>query len=360
MTSAWGHERPVLRVAVADRVGADTVRALGNDEEVHLVAATAPADVMVAPATEGDLSRLATILPTPAALGEALAVGADNLGPANRVLTTLARAASGVSWPADVRLAAPPVPRLGTAPPVTQTVVAALGPAGARWVAVGAGSDAVLEDRRGEVDAVVTASTTAVSGGCAVSLAAVAGRPALTVAARAFEDAIACDIAAVLAPQPTIEVVWPLAGAGAVELVVFGAHLRGGALSHQLTDLGARWAGDLTTAPRYRMTVLPTVPAKPAVVRAAEGESGAALHGQRWLMSAAALGRFLAALPPPMQLGKVEFDDGSWRTAFGCDGAAATGRDISTYGSWPAAVAAGAVPENGSAEASTTTPRSGR
>ena len=97
MTSAWGHERPVLRVAVADRVGADTVRALGNDEEVHLVAATAPADVMVAPATEGDLSRLATILPTPAALGEALAVGADNLGLANRVLTTLARAAGGAS-----------------------------------------------------------------------------------------------------------------------------------------------------------------------------------------------------------------------------------------------------------------------
>ena len=359
MTSAWGHERPVLRVAVADRVGADTVRALGNDEEVHLVAATAPADVMVAPATEGDLSRLATILPTPAALGEALAVGADNLGLANRVLTTLARAAGGASWPADVRLAAPPVPRLGTAAPVTQAVVAALGPAGARWVAVDTESDAVLDDRRGGVDATVGAFTTAVSG-CAVLLAAVAGRPALTVAARAFEDAIACDIAAVLAPHPVVEVVWPLAGAGAVELVVFGAHLRGGALSHQLTDLGARWAGELTTAPRYRMTVLPTVPAKPAVVRVAEGESGAALHGQRWLMSAAALGRFLAALPPPMQLGKVEFDDGSWRTAFGCDGAAATGRDISTYGSWPAAVAAGAVPENGSAEASTTTPRSGR
>ena len=45
----------------------------------------------------------------------------------------------------------------------------------------------------------------------------------------------------------------------------------------------------------------------------------------------------------PMQLGKVEFDDGTWRTAFGCDGAAATGPDISEYGSWPAAIAAGAV-----------------
>ena len=112
---------------------------------------------------------------------------------------------------------------------------------------------------------------------------------------------------------------------------------------HQLTDLGARWAGELTTAPRYRMSVLPTIPAKPAVTRVPDGAEGVPLLGHRWLLSPAALGRFLAALPAPMQLGKVEFDDGTWRTAFGCDGAAATGPDISEYGSWPAAIAAGAV-----------------
>ena len=127
------------------------------------------------------------------------------------------------------------------------------------------------------------------------------------------------------------------------ELVVFGAHLRGGPLAHQLTDLGARWAGEVTTSPRYRMTVLPTTPAKPAITRVPDGATGAALSGHRWLLSPAALGRFLAALPAPMQLGKVEFDDGTWRTAFGCDGSAATGTDISSYGSWPAAIAAGAV-----------------
>jgi allophanate hydrolase len=44
-----------------------------------------------------------------------------------------------------------------------------------------------------------------------------------------------------------------------------------------------------------------------------------------------------------MQLGKVEFGDGSWRTAFAADGSAATGPDISEYGSWPSAIAAGAV-----------------
>jgi allophanate hydrolase len=181
---------------------------------------------------------------------------------------------------------------------------------------------------------------------CAVAVpAGMAGRAqfGITVLARAFEDAVALDIAAMTSgDQPPLEV-WPLTSADSAELVVFGAHLRGGPLAHQLTDLGARWAGDITTAPRYRMSVLPTVPAKPAVTRVPDGEPGAALSGHRWLLSPAALGRFLAALPAPMQLGKVEFDDGTWRTAFGCDAAAATGADISTYGSWPAAIAAGAV-----------------
>lgn len=180
---------------------------------------------------------------------------------------------------------------------------------------------------------------------CGVAVPAGTAGPAqfgVTVLARAFEDAVALDIAALATGSEPPAEPWPLA-ADHTELVVFGAHLRGGPLAHQLTDLGARWAGELTTAARYRMTVLATEPAKPAVTRVADGSTGAALTGHRWLLSPAALGRFLAALPAPMQLGKVEFDDGSWRTAFGADASAATGADISGYGSWPAAIAAGAV-----------------
>ena len=181
---------------------------------------------------------------------------------------------------------------------------------------------------------------------CAVAVpAGTAGRAqfGITVLARAFEDAVAMDIAALASGDEAPVDVWPLAAAESVELVVFGAHLRGGPLAHQLTDQGARWAGEVATAPRYRMSVLPTVPAKPAITRVPDGAPGTALSGHRWLLSPAALGRFLATLPAPMQLGKAEFDDGTWRTAFGCDGAAATGADISAFGSWPAAIAAGAV-----------------
>jgi allophanate hydrolase len=164
----------------------------------------------------------------------------------------------------------------------------------------------------------------------------------VTVLARAFEDAVALDVAAMASGVEPPQRVWPTAAADNTELVVFGAHLRGGPLVHQLTDLGARWGGELTTSANYRMALLPSVPPKPAITRLPDG--GTALKAQSWLLSPAALGRFLTALPAPMQLGKVEFDDGTWRTSFGCDGAAAAaGRDISAYGGWAAAVAAGAV-----------------
>ncbi len=181
---------------------------------------------------------------------------------------------------------------------------------------------------------------------CGVSVpAGVAGDAqfGVTVLARAFDDAVALDIAAMASGVVVPQDVWPLAVADVTELVVFGAHLRGGPLVHQLTDVGARWAGELTTSARYRMALLPSTPPKPAITRVPDG-GGTALKAHRWLLSPAALGRFLAALPAPMQLGKVEFDDGTWRTSFGCDGGAAdAGVDISRYGGWAAAVAAGAV-----------------
>ncbi|MEV5651520.1 allophanate hydrolase [Nocardia sp. NPDC052254] len=163
----------------------------------------------------------------------------------------------------------------------------------------------------------------------------------VTVFARPFEDAVAADLAALITGSDPIARPWPLAAAPPCELIVFGAHLRGQPLEHQLHALGARWAGEVSTAPAYRLAALDTTPPKPAVTRC---EGGVAVAGERWLLSPAALGRFLANLPAPMQLGAVELDDGSWHTAFGCDGeAAAAGKDLSEYGSWRAALAAGAV-----------------
>jgi allophanate hydrolase len=148
----------------------------------------------------------------------------------------------------------------------------------------------------------------------------------VSVIVPAFHDQVALDLAA----RARGEAAPVFAPAGA-ELVVFGAHLRGFPLNHQLTDAGARFAGEVATAPVYRMFELDTDPPKPLVVR---GAAGASLPGERWRLSPAALGRFLAALPAPMTLGKVELVDGSWATGFVANEPA--GRDITAAGGWRA------------------------
>ena len=153
----------------------------------------------------------------------------------------------------------------------------------------------------------------------------------VTAVTRAFDDQIALDIAAQLTGEQ-LSTVYPTGG---IDLVVFGAHLRGQPLNHQLTDLGARYAGDVRTAPEYRMFALPTEPPKPGVVR--DSARGISLVGERWTLSAAALGLFLAKLPAPMALGPVVLDTGEHVLGFHCDPqTAATGMDITLHRSWTA------------------------
>ncbi|MHA7664607.1 allophanate hydrolase [Mycolicibacterium sp. HS_4_1] len=157
----------------------------------------------------------------------------------------------------------------------------------------------------------------------------------VTVLGRAFDDAVVADIAARLSGGERGAVPsWPeQAGAGALTLVVAGAHLRDQPLAGQLHDLGARWDGPARTAERYRMTALPS--GKPALVRLPHG--GRAFEVERWALSPAALGKFLAALPTPMGLAAVELNDGSWETGFVCaDEEAIAAPDISEFGGWRA------------------------
>jgi allophanate hydrolase len=177
----------------------------------------------------------------------------------------------------------------------------------------------------------------------------------LTIVGRTFDDAVVADIARKVetTPQPPSLFAagaapsrplpsgkpWPLrAGVAAIPLVVVGAHRKGQPLAHQLETLGASWDGQVRTAARYRMVSLDTQPPKPGVYRS---EDGAELTAERWLLSEAALGQFLAALPEPMLLGSVRLSDGSNAVGFACDAVAAkAGTDITEYGDWLAALAA--------------------
>ena len=154
----------------------------------------------------------------------------------------------------------------------------------------------------------------------------------VSVIAPAFADAAAADLARLLTGEPASRSV-PPTGAGGIELFVAGAHLTGQPLNHQLTERGARFLGPAETAPSYRLFALDTEPPKPGVLRVDAG--GAAVPGERWLLSPAALGSFLAGVPRPMALGEVELADGDAVVGFLCEPAALEGaRDITSLGGW--------------------------
>ncbi|HEY3737071.1 MAG TPA: allophanate hydrolase [Jatrophihabitans sp.] len=147
----------------------------------------------------------------------------------------------------------------------------------------------------------------------------------------AFTDQVLLDVAAAI----TGEVLTASYAPTDTRLVVFGAHMRGEPLNHQLSDLGARYLDEVHTAPRYRMVALPTVPPKPGILH--DPADGGVLAGERWAISPAGLGAFLAALPDPMRLGVVHLDDGATAVGFHCDPVAAVGaQDITELGSWRA------------------------
>ncbi|GAA2514657.1 allophanate hydrolase [Winogradskya humida] len=124
----------------------------------------------------------------------------------------------------------------------------------------------------------------------------------------------------------------------AVELAVFGAHLSGQPLNHQLTSVGGRLVRGVRTTEGYRMFALATTPPKPGLVRVADG--GTSVTGELWSLPAAAFGAFVAALPAPMAIGTVELSDGTAVTGFLCETVATEGaEDISAAGSWPAYLA---------------------
>ncbi|MBR8743873.1 allophanate hydrolase [Nocardiopsis sp. MG754419] len=151
----------------------------------------------------------------------------------------------------------------------------------------------------------------------------------VSVVTGAFEDQVALDLAGLLTDREPGRV----HPSDVVELAVFGAHLRGQPLAHQLTDLGARFLEDTETGAEYRLYALDTVPPKPGLQRVAR--DGAAIRCEVWLISRAGLGAFLAGLPAPMSLGAVTLADGRTVVGFGCDAAAVEGaQDITGHGGW--------------------------
>lgn len=121
-----------------------------------------------------------------------------------------------------------------------------------------------------------------------------------------------------------------------VTLVVAGAHLSGMVLNHELTSLGARLIRPALTAPGYKLFALSTTPPKPGLAQT-PGFTGTGIAVELWGLSPAAFGRFVAALPAPMGIGRVTLEDGSVHPGFLCEAyALENAEDITSYGGWRA------------------------
>jgi len=136
----------------------------------------------------------------------------------------------------------------------------------------------------------------------------------------------------------TIAALGELLAEPTIEIAVVGTHLTGQPLNSQLTERGGQFIRATTTAPHYRLFALDTIPPKPALVRAAEG--GAAIEVEVWLLTAAHFGSFVASLPQPMAIGRLDLADGSRVSGFTCEPIAIEGRaEITQYGGWRAYLA---------------------
>lgn len=155
------------------------------------------------------------------------------------------------------------------------------------------------------------------------------GEAGVTFVAQSFHDQVVTDLAARFLGEDTESLGL---GAPGVDVAVFGAHLRGEPLNHQLTGLGGRHLRDVRTAGHFRMLLVEGATERPALVRSADG---AELPGELWRLSPAGLGAFLTGIAAPLALGEIELSDGTSVIGFTAS-VSGTEKDITHLGGWRA------------------------
>jgi allophanate hydrolase len=140
-------------------------------------------------------------------------------------------------------------------------------------------------------------------------------------------------------PQPPLAALPAGVSGDEIAIAVVGAHLSGMALNGELKALGGRLLESARTAPDYKLYALDTTPPKPGMLRVERG-TGSSIELEVWALSAAAFGKFVAAIPPPLSIGTVRLADGRGVKGFIVEPADVDGaRDISAFSGWRAFVA---------------------
>jgi allophanate hydrolase len=119
-----------------------------------------------------------------------------------------------------------------------------------------------------------------------------------------------------------------------VDVVVCGAHLVGLPLNWQLQERGAALLQRTQSSPHYKLYALAGGPPfRPGMIRAEV--NGAAIEVEVWRVPTENFGSFVAEIPAPLGIGKVELTNGHWESGFICEASGLVGaKDITEFGAW--------------------------
>ncbi len=134
--------------------------------------------------------------------------------------------------------------------------------------------------------------------------------------------------------QVAMQPAGPVGDAQSIEVAVCGAHLEGLPLNWQLKDRGAVLLESTHTARAYRMYALAGGPPfRPGLIR--DTDQGAEIEVEVWKIPASEFGSFVANIPAPLGIGKLELITGRWVSGFICESYGLEGaEEITSLGGW--------------------------
>jgi allophanate hydrolase len=173
-----------------------------------------------------------------------------------------------------------------------------------------------------------------------ITLLAPAGQDAqLASIGRVFHADTKLTLGSRSVPQPALATLPASVSGDEIAIAVVGAHLSGMVLNGELKALGGRLLEATSTAPDYKLYALDSAPPKPGMLRVEAG-TGSSVELEIWALSAAAFGKFVAAIPPPLSIGTIRLADGRGIKGFLVEPTAINGaRDISAFRGWRAFMA---------------------
>jgi urea carboxylase / allophanate hydrolase len=124
-----------------------------------------------------------------------------------------------------------------------------------------------------------------------------------------------------------------------IPIAVVGAHLTGFPLNKDLVSRGAKLSTVTTTSGRYRLFALQSTsgPKKPGLQRVSPSVDGAEIEVEVWNLPSASLASFMATIPHPLTIGRIELKNGSWVHGFLCEPLGLEAAiDITSFGGWRA------------------------